>query len=192
MTKPEISEPPTDAEEPPSSGSDIELELTIDSGVSNPLSESEIRQAIVAALTHRGFSAGTIGVRITDDETIRQLNARHLGHDYATDVISFGYTDAPPNVEGELVVSADTARREAAAANWQFQSELLLYIVHGVLHITGMDDHKDSDRAAMRAAEEVVFLQLGIDAIRRCGADQPAGVDQPTGIDQPTSPEDGS
>lgn len=203
MPDPANSETTIDEEEPPSSGGEsvdsdseasptdgpntpqlgVKLELIVDSGVTHPLSADQIQKAVNSAAKYRGFSQGTVGVRITNDSTIQTLNNRHLGHDYATDVISFGYAATPPNVEGELVVSVDTAAREASEANWQTANELLLYIVHGTLHITGMDDHEEDDRAAMRIAEQAVFLQLGIDAIKRCGADRERITDRGTGTE---------
>lgn len=177
MTQPIATETFAADEEPPSSGSEslsdseIEIETIVDAGVDNPLSIEQMCQAVRLAAESRGFHAGSIGVRITNDETIRELNAQHLGHDYATDVISFGYAADTPTIEGELVASVDTALRESESANWPTTHELMLYIVHGVLHITGMDDHDPADRAAMRAAEQTVFLKLGIDEITRCGAD---------------------
>lgn len=178
MTQSNPTEISVTDEEPPSSGSAIEIDLIIDHGVNNPLSKKLVCEAARLAAASRGFSDGSIGVRITNDATIRELNATHLGHDYATDVISFGYTAETPTIEGELVVSVDTAAREAKSASaladheWTVEHELMLYVVHGVLHITGMDDHDATDRIEMRAAEEAVFLKLGIPAITRCGADK--------------------
>jgi probable rRNA maturation factor len=169
---------PEQDEEPPSLHCNVELELTVDDDIKLPLDASDIEAAVRAAATREGFLEGTIGVRVTDDVTIRQLNAKHLGHDYATDVISFGYEADPPRVEGELVASVDTATQKASEVRWPVKHELLLYIVHGVLHICGMDDHQEHDRAAMREAEKAVFLELGIDEISRCGADKQNGESQ--------------
>ena len=160
------------AEEPPSSSSEIEVELIVDEDIAVDIDTARVQQAVQLACESRGFLEGTIGVRIATDASIRTLNAKHLGHDYATDVISFGYVAKEPEIEGELIVSIDTAIRQAAAIGWSADHELLLYIVHGTLHITGMDDHDDDDRAAMRAAEATVMTGLGIDQITRFGADQ--------------------
>ncbi|MEM9828506.1 MAG: rRNA maturation RNase YbeY [Planctomycetota bacterium] len=131
------------------------------------------RQAANARNAHRG----TLGVLICDDAKIRELNQRHLQHDYATDVISFGYQYQPPFVEGELVASLETATRQARVDGNDFDGndfdgndidafnarhELLLYVVHGTLHICGMDDHDAAERLRMRHFEKQVFEQLGI------------------------------
>ncbi len=78
---------------------------------------------------------------------------------------------AQPRIEGELIVSVETASRRASELGWDADHELLLYIVHGVLHLTGMDDHAPGDRGEMRAAEEKIMTQLGITAIVKYGAD---------------------
>jgi probable rRNA maturation factor len=157
--------------EPSAPRAELQIPITIDPGVHCPLSADRCRQAVVAAAAARGFSQGEIGIRITDDANIRVVNARHLGHDYETDVISFAYDCQAPLLIGELVVSAETAGRRAHELGWPGEHELLLYIVHGVLHITGMDDHAPADRARMRAAERQLMLRLGVDQISRFAAD---------------------
>lgn len=139
------------------------------------LDDETIVAAVRAAAAHRGFSSGEIGVLVTTDPEIRQINCRHLQHDYATDVISFGYESDRPHLIGELVVSVDTAIALAEKVAWPATSELLLYIVHGVLHITGMEDNEPESRLSMRRAEIGVMLELGIDQITQCGADRDFG-----------------
>lgn len=123
---------------------------------------SWVRDAVIATATAQGFSAGSIGVLITDDETIHEINREHLDHDYPTDVISFAYAQQSPHVEGELVASFDTAKREAASLQWATLNELLLYVVHGTLHICGLDDTTAPQRQQMRIAEQQVLCELGI------------------------------
>lgn len=126
-------------------------------------------EAARTAASLRGYSSGHIGVRITDDPTIHQINAQFLSHDYPTDVISFPYSDSSESIEGELVASIDTAIANAAdpelelPAIWDASHELVLYVIHGVLHIGGMDDHDDQDREAMRKSEREVLSRLGIE-----------------------------
>ncbi len=126
------------------------------------LSDDRIADAVQAAAALRGFRRGQIGVRITDDVTIHEINARHLSHDYPTDVISFPYSDDPDDIEGELVASVETAQENASEVGWEIANEVLLYVIHGVLHIGGMDDHEADERAMMRRAEREVLSRLGI------------------------------
>jgi probable rRNA maturation factor len=140
-----------------------------------PQSGCADREAIVAAVraaaAYRGCRQGTIGVAVVDDAAIHAVNQRHLQHDYPTDVISFTYALDPPHVEGELVVSWQTAERASLEAGWPAADELILYVVHGTLHITGMDDASSDQRQAMRGAEREVLAQLGIGQPPAAGAD---------------------
>lgn len=111
----------------------------------------------------------TLGVIFTDDEEITQINEDFLKHEGPTDVISFDYidefddaeyTEADPFVVGELYISLDTAWRQAQEFEQTFDEEAVLYIVHGVLHLTGYDDHCAEDIADMRAAEKAVMNGL--------------------------------
>ncbi len=93
-------------------------------------------------------------VALVDDRTIARLHERFLGEPGPTDVLSF-----PP---GEIVVSGETARREAQARGIDPRHELLLYVVHGALHLAGHRDKGRSDRGRMRAAERRVLQALGV------------------------------
>jgi probable rRNA maturation factor len=153
----------------------LRVELQIRDPI-DPISEPAcLVEAVRTAAAYRGFGRGEIGVCVCDDAEIRELNRVHLGHDFPTDVISFGYEVCGDLLCGELVTSIETARRRArrlqrAARDlddshrfdpWTVAAELSLYVVHGVLHITGMDDCRPPDRAEMRRAEHAVMTQLG-------------------------------
>jgi len=124
--------------------------------------QQSLREAVHAAAQSQGYRRGQIGVLVTDDPTIHEINRRHLQHDYPTDVISFPYERHADEVEGELVVSVCTARRWAGEVGWDWQTELLLYVVHGTLHICGLEDTTGEQRQQMRAAEQAVLAKLGI------------------------------
>ncbi len=124
--------------------------------------ESVVRQAVVAAARSRRCLSGSIGVFLTGDRAIRRINRDHLNHDHATDVISFGYECRPPHVEGELVVSVETAAAQARRIGRRPVNELLLYVIHGTLHITGMDDQTPEQRRRMRSAEQAVLRTIGV------------------------------
>ena len=128
------------------------------------IDEGRVRGAITSILRTAGIRRATISVAIVDDPTIHQLNARHLQHDYPTDVLSFLLEDEPDGLEGEVVVSADTATTTAARLGWPAEDELLLYITHGALHLVGHDDHSPADLAVMRRREREVLAEFGIEA----------------------------
>ncbi|WDQ14788.1 rRNA maturation RNase YbeY [Rhodopirellula sp. P2] len=126
---------------------------------------AQLAEAAIAAATVEGCDHGSIGVRICDDAAIHPINREFLQHDYPTDVISFPYELAPPRVEGELIASFETAIENASDPSNPLspREELLLYVVHGTLHIAGHDDQSPEPRAAMRRAEIVAMKAIGIE-----------------------------
>ena len=99
---------------------------------------------------------------VVDDHTIRELNQRHLNHDYATDVLSFPLEQAAGALEGEVIVSADMALATAPEYGWSAEDELLLYVIHGTLHLVGCDDKRPAERRAMRNREKAYLARLGV------------------------------
>lgn len=103
-----------------------------------------------------------VSLAVVDDAEIRRVNREALGHDYATDVVTFDLGDARADVvEGEIVVSAETAVREAAEAGHAPEAELLFYVCHGLLHLVGHDDAADAEREAMLARQRDYLRALG-------------------------------
>jgi probable rRNA maturation factor len=90
-----------------------------------------------------------------------------LEHDYPTDVLSFALESDPPQLVGEIVASVDTAAQMAAEARWSAADELLLYVVHGTLHLAGYEDNTPVAAEKMRAAELAVLRRLGISPSER-------------------------
>jgi probable rRNA maturation factor len=93
-------------------------------------------------------------VALVDDSTIARLHGRFLGDPTPTDVLSFPH--------GEIVASGETARREARARGIDPLHELLLYVVHGALHLAGHRDKGRAERGRMRAAERQALWRLGV------------------------------
>ncbi|MFV1963849.1 MAG: rRNA maturation RNase YbeY [Pirellulaceae bacterium] len=120
-----------------------------------------LRQGIASVLRGEGVRKASVSLAVVDDATIRPLNRRYLQHDDATDVLSFLLDRDGASLEGEVVVSAETAAREAAQYGWSADRELLLYAVHGALHLTGYEDHEVGQQHEMRAKEREYLTQLG-------------------------------
>ncbi len=113
-------------------------------------------------LAESEYPSATVSIAVVDDPTIQALNVQYLKHDYPTDVLSFVLEESPERVEGELVISTDTAIREAAEAGWTASDELLLYVIHGTLHLIGYDDHEPVDQVEMYAAEAHYLQRMGL------------------------------
>ncbi len=99
-----------------------------------------------------GRPAGELSLLLTGDAQVRELNRAHRGKDKATDVLSF---PAPPGTSslGDIAISLDTARRQAAEYDAPLQTEVNRLLIHGLLHLLGHDHHEPGERAAMEAEE---------------------------------------
>lgn len=126
------------------------------------LDRPRLRQAVKAVLQGEGISKAQITVAIVDDPCIHELNRRFLNHDEPTDVLSFALDQRPGFVEGEIVASADTAASRAVEFDWPPEDELLLYVVHGTLHLAGYDDKTPELRDEMRRRERHYLGEFGL------------------------------
>ena len=95
---------------------------------------------------------------LTGDEEIRSLNRRWRRLDRATDVLSFGYDRRPgPVVNGDIIVSMDRVSAQARRFRVTRGRELARLVIHGALHLAGMDHHAGAERRAMRVSEAAVL-----------------------------------
>lgn len=111
-----------------------------------------------------------VSVVLTDDETISRYHGQYLGDDNPTDVISFpaARDSGEPAISGgpvdknlgDIIVSEDTARVQAAQYGHSVEREISLLVIHGVLHLVGYDDYDDESRAKMREMENKALALL--------------------------------
>lgn len=118
-----------------------------------------LRAVVAHVLKAEARRAGEIGLRLTGDAELRELNRRWRGIDRATDVISFAYDEDEPDaatrpVAGDLVVSMDRVGEQATRFRVTPGAELARLVVHGTLHLCGHDHVRAPERRAMRAREE--------------------------------------
>ena len=107
---------------------------------------------IKAVAATYGRKVGEIGYMFVDDEKILEVNNDYLGHDYYTDIITFDYTEG--NVlNGDLFISLDTVRTNAEQRQISYREELDRVIIHGILHLCGINDKGPGERQLMEAAE---------------------------------------
>ncbi len=128
-----------------------------------PVDGDRLQQAVRQVLSESDFTSGSISLAVVDDPTIHQLNREYLQHDYATDVLSFVFEATDNHLEGEVIVSVDTAHKIAVEHNWPGDDELLLYVVHGALHLIGYDDKDPDARPLMREAERRHLATWGLE-----------------------------
>jgi probable rRNA maturation factor len=119
-----------------------------------------------AALAGEGRRPGELGIVLTGDAPVRELNRRWRGLDRATDVLSFGYDEtAGPVVNGDLIVSMDRVAEQARRFRVTRGRELARLIVHGALHLAGLDHKTPAQRRHMRA-REARLLKSGATHVR--------------------------
>lgn len=144
---------------------------------------NDLETSLIQALHVEAVAEAVLSVTLTDNADIHRINREHLQHDYPTDVISFQLEWSHPDrdqpehtadgrsagarIEGEIIASVEYAAAEAAQQGWDVQSELTLYVIHGMLHICGYDDLEFAEKDVMRAREAAVLNQLGRPVIPR-------------------------
>ena len=99
-----------------------------------------------------GKKVGEVGYMFVNDEKILEINNEYLGHDYYTDVITFDY-DEDDVVNGDIVISLDTVRTNAELFDKAYEDELYRVIIHGILHLCGLNDKGPGEREIMEKAE---------------------------------------
>ncbi|MCH5181588.1 MAG: rRNA maturation RNase YbeY [Prevotellaceae bacterium] len=103
-----------------------------------------------------GRRVGDVAYIFCDDAEILRVNREYLGHDYYTDIITFDYTEGD-TLGGDLFISLDTVRSNAEALGVAYADELHRVIIHGILHLCGIDDKAPGARAVMEAAEDAAL-----------------------------------
>ncbi len=99
-----------------------------------------------------GKTVGDIGYMFVNDEGILETNREYLGHDYYTDIITFDYCEGD-TISGDLVISLDTVRSNAELFGKDYDEELHRVIIHGILHLCGINDKGPGEREIMEQAE---------------------------------------
>ena len=103
------------------------------------------------ALTH-GKKIGDIAYIFCDDEKILEVNREYLQHDYYTDIITFDYTEENV-ISGDLFISLDTVRSNSEQLGVSYEQELHRVIIHGILHLCGINDKGEGEREIMEMHE---------------------------------------
>ena len=122
-----------------------------------PLDYEMVRKWIVRVAESHGYSVGRLCYCFCDDEYILDANRKYLGHDYYTDIITFDYT-RKDRIGGDMIISLDTVRTNGELSGEGYDRELLRVIIHGVLHLVGINDKGPGEREIMEADENKALL----------------------------------
>lgn len=116
------------------------------------LRRREVTAWIRSVAAEYGKSVGDIAYIFCNDEKILEVNREYLNHDYYTDIITFDYCE-DNRISGDLFISLDTVRSNAEEQGTEYEDELFRVIIHGILHLCGIDDKGPGEREIMEAAE---------------------------------------
>lgn len=146
----------------------MEMEVVVESRQRQPVNRKRLAEAARKSLAVEQFSEpAELSIVLVDDKQIRRLNKQYRGTDRPTDVLAFGQLkdyaiDIPgePVILGDVVISVETAERQAAEMKHSLAEELDLLVIHGVLHLLGYSDETDAEAAQMRKRERAILGQL--------------------------------
>ncbi|MDD6978407.1 MAG: rRNA maturation RNase YbeY [Prevotella sp.] len=123
------------------------------------IKKREMNAWIKAVAQKYGRRVGDIGYMFVSDEKILEVNRQYLGHDYYTDIITFDY-DEGDRINGDIVISLDTVATNAEQYGKTYEDELHRVIIHGILHLCGINDKGPGEREIMEAAENEALAML--------------------------------
>jgi len=116
------------------------------------ISHRETTAWVRAVAASYGKRVGEVAYVFCDDDKILEVNRQYLQHDYFTDIITFDYCEGDM-ISGDLFISLDTVRSNAELFNKPYDEELHRVIIHGILHLVGINDKGPGEREIMEAAE---------------------------------------
>lgn len=145
--------------------------VTVEDPFAGAVDARWLEELAAKVLAAEGSHDSEVGVLVTDDATVRELNRRYAGEDSVTDVLSFSLQEGeefawPDEVKhlGEVIISLPTAERQAQEGGLPLEQEVAHLLVHGLLHLLGYD-HADPDgERRMRQRENVLLRSAGYDA----------------------------
>ncbi|MCR5394419.1 MAG: rRNA maturation RNase YbeY [Bacteroidales bacterium] len=123
------------------------------------LRRTEIREWVKQVAASHGKRVGEISYIFCNDEKILEVNRQYLQHDYYTDIITFDYTEGD-RISGDLFISLDTVRSNAELFHQPYERELHRVIIHGVLHLCGINDKGPGEREIMEQNEDEALRML--------------------------------
>lgn len=135
----------------------------------------QLAELVQFVAKREGVRLGQVDISIVSSREVAQLNRRFLRHAGATDVISFDLSDMDvPGLSVQLVICAEVAIQQARARNLKPQHELMLYVVHGLLHQMGYEDESIRGGVKMQARQEELLKEFLATSRKRKAATKPS------------------
>ncbi len=157
-------------------GEDDGTVVILETDAAEPGLDVWIADHLAKALDQLDQSGAPITVVVVDDPAMIQLHQQYHQLDTTTDVLTFDLRDDPSQpIEGDIVVCLDEATRQARLRGHAIREELLLYVVHGLMHLLGEDDHDDAAYRQMHKREDDLLEAMGLGRLFERGAEADAG-----------------
>ncbi len=118
-----------------------------------PISQRSIRALVSRVIRNEKYKLCSLEVNFVNDFRIKKVNKKFLNHNYFTDIITFPYNNDKKGLEGEIVISLDSVKKNALSYGTAYKQELKRVIIHGCLHMTGYDDKTKSEKELIRSKE---------------------------------------
>ncbi len=118
-----------------------------------------LRSKIISVFKEYDLPALSVNIIFCDDDFLLEINKAYLKHDYYTDIITFNLAEPNAPIQGEIYISVDRIKDNAADSGVSFENELHRVIFHGVLHLCGLDDSTPRNKAEMTGLENKLLNQ---------------------------------
>ena len=149
---------------PSGDASSLTVDLHLDADDVDPPAAGWLEPRLIDAARHAGVTAGHLSLTLFDDAGMSRLHDEYCGDPSPTDVITFDLSDGGGHVEGDLALGRDVAVRAAASSGGgqHARVELLLYALHGLLHLLGENDTTDDAYHRMHRREDELLTAIGV------------------------------
>ncbi len=107
------------------------------------------------------FEISSLNINFIDSKKILEINKNYLKHNFTTDIITFNYTGDNRYLDGEIFISIDDAEANAKKYKATFNQEINRLLIHGILHLLGLDDKTKSQKLKMRSLENKLLNKFG-------------------------------
>ena len=122
--------------------------------------KAELRGDLKKVIAEEKFLHGPINLILCSDHFLKNYNQQFLNHNYFTDVITFDFSEELNYLSGDIYISLDRVRENAKEYRVALRDELLRVMIHGILHLMGLEDQSDEDRKVMRSKEDYYLKKL--------------------------------
>ena len=162
----EGSDSSPDPLQPSESPQQLQLVIQREAADCDPPTDNWLEPLVKKTLIAAGITEGALGINIVHDDRMADLHYQFMSIPGTTDVLTFDMRDQESDpFEGDIIICIDEAARQAAKRNFDTRLEVLLYAVHGIMHLLGYDDHDPEEYKIMHQREDQILTEIGIGTV---------------------------